>query len=80
MEHNETKQPQKLLTPVEAASYLGVCKSTLAKRRITHSNPAYIKLGKSVRYRLSDLDLWVESRVFISTSDAANSNNRQSKK
>lgn len=31
--------------------------------------PRYIKVGRSVRYRVSDLDEWLE-RHLVSTSDA----------
>ena len=45
----------------QAAYYLGISKSTLAKFRMTKNGngPAYLKLGRSVRYLKEDLDAWL---------------------
>ena len=51
-----------------AARYLGLSASTLNKARVYGNGPKYVKLGKSVRYRLADLDDWIASRVVSSTS------------
>ena len=53
-----------LLTRTEAAEYLNVKPQTLAvwvHRGVP--GPAYVKVGRSVRYRKSDLDAWIESRT-----------------
>jgi excisionase family DNA binding protein len=50
---------EKYLTPSEAASYLRTSKSTLAKRRMKGSGPVFVRIGRAVRYRLSDLDTWI---------------------
>lgn len=55
----------------EAAAYVGLSKITLQRFRITGDGPAFIKLGGAVRYRRSDLDEWLESRVKQSTSEGA---------
>jgi excisionase family DNA binding protein len=68
-ELNQRFQLNSLLTTKEAAKYLGLSVSTLNKLRLTGEGPAYFKLGRSVRYRLSDLDIWVEKRRRASTSD-----------
>ncbi len=59
-----------LLTPHDAARFLALSKSWLAKLRMTGDGPAYVKLGRQVRYRLSDLQAWTEKAVCQSTSDA----------
>jgi excisionase family DNA binding protein len=59
-----------LFTPSEAAKYLTLGKSTLDNKRHLGGGPAFLKLGKVVRYRKSDLDTWVASLVRRSTSDA----------
>lgn len=54
------------LRPREAARYLGLSESTLAKLRMRGSKnvgPNYVKLGRSVIYRRSDLKLWLEQNV-----------------
>ena len=55
---------KKLLNRSEAAHYLGLVEHTLAVWAChkTHEIP-YIKIGRNVRYRLSDLDAWLESRT-----------------
>lgn len=48
----------------EAAAYLGVAPSTLAIWRCTKRYPLpYIKVGRLVRYRKSDLDAFLISRT-----------------
>ena len=54
----------KLLTRAEAAEFLGVTVGTLAVWHCTgrHKIPM-VKVGRSCRYRLADLEAWVESRM-----------------
>jgi predicted DNA-binding transcriptional regulator AlpA len=59
-----------LKTP-EAAIYLRLAKPTLERFRISGGGPQYCKLGGAVRYRLCDLDAWLESRLTSSTSEGA---------
>ena len=54
----------------EAADYCRLGKPTMERFRISGFGPKYCKLGGSVRYRKADLDLWLESRLTASTSDA----------
>jgi excisionase family DNA binding protein len=59
-----------LLTREQAASYLGLKKTTLDAWAVRGGGPAYVKLGKkAVRYRQSDLEAFVESRLRSSTSE-----------
>jgi excisionase family DNA binding protein len=58
-----------VFTVTEAAQYLGLAISTLNKWRCyQQEGPAYVKLGKAVRYRKEDLDAYI-SRVTV--GDAA---------
>jgi len=57
-----------LLTTIQAAKIIGWAPSTLAKSRLSGEGPSFVKLGASVRYRLGDLEDWVEERVRQSTS------------
>lgn len=44
-----------------ASQYTGLSVRTLQKRRFERQAPAYIKIGRSVRYRLVDLDAFLEA-------------------
>lgn len=57
------------LTRKEAAQYCRLGESTLAKLFVSGGGPAAIKIGRSVRYAVSDLDRWMNSRLRRSTSD-----------
>ncbi len=52
----------------EAADYLGLSASTLNKWRVTGKGPKFVKLGRVVAYRLSDLHEWLERQAKRSTS------------
>lgn len=56
---------QRLLTTAEAAALTGMSKSWLEKQRTLGPGygPRYIKVGKSVRYRIVDLEDFITSRV-----------------
>jgi len=62
------KQPN-WLTRKEAAAYLRLGESTLAKLFVSGDGPPAIKVGRSVRYASGDLDAWMCSRRRRSTSD-----------
>ncbi|MAS10318.1 helix-turn-helix domain-containing protein [Salinisphaera sp.] len=72
---NETK-PAQLVTPEHAAKALSVSESTLKAARLHHlkSNPLrdlpYVRIGRSVRYRRSDIEAWIESNVIDPSSGA----------
>ncbi|MCP1783875.1 helix-turn-helix transcriptional regulator [Bradyrhizobium japonicum] len=57
------------LTRKEAATYLKLGESTLAKLFVAGGGPIAIKIGRSVRYAVTDLDAWMISRRRSSTSD-----------
>lgn len=59
-----------ILTVPEAAQFAKLSKSTLDKARVTGSGPLFVKVGGAVRYRRSDLEEWLASRVVRSTSEA----------
>ena len=50
-----------LLTLEEAASDLRVASGTLYNWRHTGTGPKSIKVGSRVRYRQTDLDLWIDA-------------------
>lgn len=53
----------------EAAAYLGISGSTLAKGRMTGNSPPYTKIGRIVVYDRNDIDEWLATRRRRSTSD-----------
>ena len=55
----------------EAARYVRLGASTLNRFRTVGGGPRYAKLGGAVRYRKTDLDAWLTSRLIASTSEAA---------
>ena len=61
---------QQLLNTTEAAKYLGVSKAFLERDRWAGARIPFIKVGsRAVRYRLSDLDEYLDAQVRRSTSD-----------
>jgi predicted DNA-binding transcriptional regulator AlpA len=60
---------QSLLTQREAASALRLSERTLERSRVTGLGPAFVKAGRRVLYRQSDLDQWIASRLCQSTSE-----------
>lgn len=59
-----------LLTPKEAARFLNLSVSWLAKRRLDGNGPAYIKMGGAVRYSQAALQQWTKGRQRLSTSSS----------
>ncbi len=56
----------------EAARYIALSESTLAKLRLTGDGPPFVKVGpRAVAYRKANLDAWLEARVRRSTSQIA---------
>ena len=60
---------QPLLTQRQAAETLALSERTLERFRVTGAGPKFVRLGKSIRYRLADLEAWIASRVVGSTSE-----------
>ena len=59
-----------VLTTKQAAEHLSLAVTTLEKYRVYGGGPRFVRLGRAVRYRASDLTAWLESHVRTSTSDA----------
>jgi predicted DNA-binding transcriptional regulator AlpA len=68
----EHMQQKRYLRPKQAADYIGIPTSTLAKRRLRGDAPEYIKIGKAVFYDIEVLDRLMASRRRRSTSDTSN--------
>jgi len=59
---NDSASHTKLMTRREAADFLGVRPQTLAAWAMTGKHLRYIKVGRAVRYRQSDLEAWLAKR------------------
>ena len=46
-----------------AATYIGLKPPTMQKRRRERKGPPYIKIGRLIRYRQSDLDAFLEKHL-----------------
>ena len=68
-----TSAQQRYLDTREAAAIVRRSPRTLERLRLTGQGPAYRKPGKGLRskvpYRLADLEAWVESASYASTSE-----------
>ena len=51
------------LTPDQAAEYLSIRPQTLAKWRCCGQGPRFVRVGRLIRYRLADLESYVEAHV-----------------
>jgi hypothetical protein len=73
MSESSLRNVSGLLTTVEAADYLRLSPRTLEDMRITGTGPRYFKLGPGKRskvvYRWEDLECWVSSFGYLSTSE-----------
>jgi excisionase family DNA binding protein len=64
MSNNIAKPEDRLFTPAETAKYLGVSIATLAKWRClgTQQLP-FVRAGRLIRYRLTDVHKYLDSRT-----------------
>lgn len=63
--------PTGLLTPDQVAAALGLSHRTLAAWRSSRRNPLpYVKVGRLVRYRLQDVNDWLQSQLHTSSAEA----------
>jgi len=61
-----------LITPKEAARLLGVKPSTLAAwRHLGRYNLPYVRMGRLVRYRLADIEEFIQRRAHLHTGEEA---------
>jgi len=60
-----------LLTEAQVSEILGRGVPRLQKDRVAGTGPQFIKMGRLVRYRPSDVQAWLAERVRQSTSESA---------
>lgn len=54
-----------------AADLMGINHLTLQNWRSTGKSPRYVKVGRSIRYRLSDIKAWLEAQTRNHTGEVA---------
>jgi predicted DNA-binding transcriptional regulator AlpA len=59
----------RLLTPLDAAAFLCVSLSWLAKARMRGDGPPFVEIGRAIRYPGSALHQWTKSQMHLSTSE-----------
>ncbi len=65
-----SRHPSQLFTELEASKLLGFTPRALTAWRHRGGGPRFVKVSaRAIRYRLSDLEAWIEARVRTSTSD-----------
>ena len=65
-----TMKESQLLSRPQAAAYLGVSVSTLARWACCRTGPAFYRVGRAVRYRISELDAYVTGGLVIPVREA----------
>jgi excisionase family DNA binding protein len=53
---------RRLLSPEELALYLGVPRATVYRWRSRREGPCGIRVGRHVRYRLEEVERWLDER------------------
>ncbi|MCC3305534.1 helix-turn-helix transcriptional regulator [Sneathiella sp. HT1-7] len=58
-----------LINEKQAAEYLGYTVRALQNWRVRGGGPKFVRISpRSIRYRLRDLDAWIDERTVASTS------------
>lgn len=53
--------PRLRLIEADAGKYIGFSRPWLRLQRMRGTGPAYLRIGRSIRYDIRDLDAWLES-------------------
>ena len=61
-----------LWEPVETAAFLKKSLGALAQWRYLGQGPRFVKLGRSVRYRVSDVEAWLDQQTRQHTGEPSN--------
>lgn len=57
------RDPKKLLNQSEFCEQTGVAPATAEKWRWLGKGPCFVKIGRLVKYRQSDIDEWIEANM-----------------
>ena len=67
MQSDTQVKPITVMTVQQASEYLGLAVSTLNKWRCHGGGPVFIKMGRAVRYRVEDLEVFINQAKKNST-------------
>lgn len=70
MNEHTTHDPEPFLTQKQRARRHHISERTAERQRQDGSGPPYVKIGRRVLYRITDLEAWEAERTFSSTSQA----------
>jgi hypothetical protein len=62
-------EPKRTVDTDGAAEITGFARQSLESMRVRGNGPAYLKLGRRVMYRVTDLHAWMDAQCRTSTSD-----------
>ncbi|MEM6812508.1 MAG: helix-turn-helix domain-containing protein [Pseudomonadota bacterium] len=63
-----------LIPEPKAAEMLSMSIAWMQRARLTGEGPPYVKIKHAVRYRISDIEAWIEEHKRTSTSDKGGRN------
>jgi len=63
-------EQQTSMTAKQASRYIGIAESTLRLWRARATGPRFFKAGKLIRYRVVDVNDWIESKLSEPIRDA----------
>lgn len=61
-----TVDTRELMDESALAAFIGVAVQTLQKWRWQRSGPAFVKIGRLVRYRRADVERWLDAQTVTS--------------
>jgi predicted DNA-binding transcriptional regulator AlpA len=61
--HYGSMSPNEMLDPPELSAAIKVPEKTLAQWRYLGRGPAYVRVGRHVRYRQVDVDTWIANQT-----------------
>jgi hypothetical protein len=70
----ETSKPPvapAVLREPHAAFYIGIARQTLKKQRMQGRGPTFVRMGRTIVYRVCDLDRFLEARLVPIDHEAA---------
>jgi predicted DNA-binding transcriptional regulator AlpA len=62
-DHSTAHPTPVLVSERDAAQYISMSIDFLRHARMQGSGPSYIRLGRSIRYRVESLDRWLDERM-----------------
>lgn len=69
MTFEDTNRNEPYLLQAEAAQVLRLSERTLERMRVDGNGPRFVKAGRRVLYRRTEIEAWAEARTFASTSE-----------